>query len=234
LAYSLLSISGFILFHYFADIKYCQSEGGYYGTIPEPRRPLWCQNSIIPGYKLYSYVQDHYWFILFFLSFFLSFFFSFSFLSSFHPLKSLIRNVGFLRYYEVKQIPNFLLATPMIILSVYGIYTYFNYDRNRFLSLGLISSKETHQGKKKKKENGLFFTKTILPFIYLWVFLLVYLVPTIHIQVITRLFSSLPPIYWTITFTLYNSPKMFSFFIHYFVLYTLIGIVLYSNFYPPA
>jgi hypothetical protein len=37
------------------------------------------------------------------------------------------RNQGFLRYFQAKQIPNFLLAAPMILLSATGIYSYLRY-----------------------------------------------------------------------------------------------------------
>ncbi|KAF9927643.1 hypothetical protein FBU30_003019 [Linnemannia zychae] len=59
---------------------------------------------------IYTFVQDFYW------------------------------NVGFMRYYEIKQIPNFLMAAPMIILSASGIIYYILFDIHRALTIGLSST----------------------------------------------------------------------------------------------
>ncbi len=61
-------------------------------------RPSWCSDndekpSILgSSFSLYGHIQDKHW------------------------------NVGFFRYYEWKQIPNFLLAAPVLLLSIAGVY----------------------------------------------------------------------------------------------------------------
>ena len=59
----------------------------------------------------YSYIQSHYW------------------------------NVGFLKYFEFKQIPNFLLAVPILILSLCSFFCYCVNEDNKLTvkTLGLIS-----------------------------------------------------------------------------------------------
>ena len=47
-------------------------------------------------------------------------------------------DVGFLRFYKISNIPSFLLAAPMIILTMTSFYIYAKHDWNRFFQLGFM------------------------------------------------------------------------------------------------
>lgn len=85
----LVVVLPFAVYQYYAHSIYCKG-----GTNSVDHADLnqnknnWCTWGSYILPLHYSHVQSHYW------------------------------NVGFLRYFELKQIPNFLLATPMILLSV--------------------------------------------------------------------------------------------------------------------
>jgi phosphatidylinositol glycan class V len=149
---------------------------------------------------LYSFVQKEYW------------------------------DVGFFAYYEVKQIPNFVLAAPMILLSVAGIYTYSQPHSRAFWTLQMTNSDQSS-----------YWSSRLAVFMYLWLFMLAYVMTSMHIQVIIRFFTSLPPLYWYVghvwlksfgdkSKTSWTATVLLS----YFVLYGFIGIVLFASFLPPA
>ncbi|KAI9254454.1 GPI mannosyltransferase 2 [Phascolomyces articulosus] len=177
----------------------------YYGYLEYcPGRP-WCEQTIP---MLYSFVQKEYW------------------------------NNGFLTYYEVKQIPNFFLALPIISITVVGLWRYIQYDGLWFWSLGFLSSKD--QGGEPTMG---YTSRRAAPFMYLWGVLLFYATTCMHVQVIIRFFTSLPPLYW-FTAQLWmegfgNHSKAIQQWIakivlSYYVLYGLVGIVLFAAFLPPA
>lgn len=58
-------------------------------------------------------------------------------------------NVGFLKYYELKQIPNFLLATPAVLIILFAFLAYFGRHPVYVLSQGIIKPcKEAETDKK--------------------------------------------------------------------------------------
>ncbi|CAJ2650302.1 unnamed protein product [Trifolium pratense] len=61
---------------------------------------------------LYNYIQSHYW------------------------------NVGFLRYFQLKQLPNFLLASPILSLAFYSVVHYAKSRPQIFYSLGFDTTIE--------------------------------------------------------------------------------------------
>lgn len=104
-------------------------------------------------------------------------------------LRFYVRNVGFLKYYTLKNIPNFLIAAPILVFSFYAVYLFVFTLPRQFFSLGFIS--EHH-----RKENNGVFTTRVLVFIYHWFILLLVSVCILHVQVSTRFMSSCAPFYW--------------------------------------
>ena len=82
----------FAVYQYYAYTLYCTRRVNSVNiddTNSNLNKNNWCSWDSLLPPFHYSHVQSYYW------------------------------NVGFLRYFELKQIPNFLLATPMMLLSVY-------------------------------------------------------------------------------------------------------------------
>ncbi|KAI9483526.1 MAG: GPI mannosyltransferase 2 [Benjaminiella poitrasii] len=153
---------------------------------------------------LYSFVQKEYW------------------------------NNGFLAYYELKQIPNFILAAPIILLSIFGLKTFIQHDSFRFWTIGYVTTTAKNPG---------YFNSSLLVYMYLWICLLIFVTTEMHVQVIIRFFTSLPPLYWFVghlwikgfsgakgSIVSYIAQLVLS----YLVLYGLIGIILFAAFLPPA
>ncbi|KAF8768232.1 GPI mannosyltransferase 2-like [Argiope bruennichi] len=108
----------------------------------------------------YSYVQSRYW------------------------------DVGFLRYFSIKQIPNFLLAAPIVIIILVSCTKYFVRHRKDLWHLGFIES-------KIYDTSDVYSNIKCLPYFLHIFFITVFCILFIHIQVVTRMLcSSSPVLYW--------------------------------------
>lgn len=165
----------------------------------------------------YSYVQDHYW------------------------------NVGFLRYYEFKQIPNFLLALPIVLIIIVNSLKYFRKNSAYCWRLGIFHVKPSIIRSTKVSDQNQFV------FIVHAIGLTLFCVLFIHVQVTTRMLaSSSPMLYWFsanyfITqytqnkkndeivinvFDLKRLGRMQKIIIYYFLGYYALGTILFSNSLP--
>lgn len=172
--------------------------------LPVDLRP-WCSNRIP---MIYTFVQSHYWY---------------SSLCS-ELIQILPRNVGFLRYYELKQLPNFLLAAPILILSAIALYT---------------------RGRSVAASHNPWTQKELVFLVHLGLLSILLLTsmrtrcprnpvsnPT-DVQVATRLLSASPPIFW-VAASFFESKHHWRqrLVLLFFVMYALLGAVLFTNFYP--
>ncbi|XP_060640481.2 GPI mannosyltransferase 2 [Anolis sagrei] len=122
---------------------------------------------------LYAYIQDAYW------------------------------NVGFLRYFEPKQIPNFVLASPAILLGSWAVWWYVTANPWHCLTLGLLKRKSGM--KKEDKPSAGFSSPGVFVYVVHAAALLVFGTFCMHVQVITRfLGSSSPILYWFSAQLLYD------------------------------
>ncbi|KAM9213670.1 GPI mannosyltransferase 2 isoform 1-T1 [Leptosomus discolor] len=167
----------FALFQYYAYVRFCGPATGLERAVPKPLLQL----ALAKGYRLvtmdgvkppwcsqrfpvvYSYIQDTYW------------------------------NVGFLRYFELRQIPNFLLALPVTLLGSWAAWTYIVANPRHCLTLGL----ERRKGEEEDKPRAGFCCPAVFVYVVHATVLLAFGFFCVHVQVLTRfLGSSSPILYW--------------------------------------
>ncbi|KAK8726465.1 hypothetical protein OTU49_010265 [Cherax quadricarinatus] len=248
-----LVILPFALFQMWCYNMYCGEEGSSPSLAPHLEMFVrsnflhspdlgeaeWCYN--FPPLA-YSHVQDKYW------------------------------EVGFLRYYEVRQVPNFILALPVVMVIICHAALYMVDNPQVCWALGIPQSVTEQRSSKQSyfwPEEGINSWRI---FIYTAhsLCLCAFCVLCIHVQVTTRLLcSSCPVVYWFAAHLISDQPKNSAeensreneddlaeclsnmtkryqvsllselprpfwgqVILSYFILYFLIGIILYSNFLP--
>ncbi|KAB0797766.1 hypothetical protein PPYR_08759 [Photinus pyralis] len=165
----------------------------------------------------YSYIQSHYW------------------------------NVGFLKYFECKQIPNFLLAAPIVLFLMYNNCKFFAMHKRYCLNLGIFNFNFSTSREKSKTVST--FKPKMFVFIVHETFLIIFCVFCIHVQVTTRMLCSASPVlYWFAAYSFKYIKEhdsgirnMFLFqkhdftqrlILYYFIGYVVIGTVMFTNFLP--
>ncbi|GAX12342.1 phosphatidylinositol glycan, class V [Fistulifera solaris] len=170
-----------------------------------------------PWFNLYGHVQKKYW------------------------------NVGFLRYFQIKQIPNFLLAGPILMLSALATSTWIQTSwtllsdnqksvPNRTI-LWIVDALQTFGGEQRPTAPLLTPGDVLQGSPYLLGFYAVLAASTLlgltiaHVQISTRLIcSSCPALYWFLVGAL--NKRFGDAIIGYFLLYNILGVIMHPNWLP--
>ena len=149
-------------------------------------------------------------------------------------------NVGFLRYYEFKQMPNFLLALPIVSLCLYAMYIILSspgsFDIIR--TLGLVEKANVFNKREQKQKQETIPAERGLVYVVHACFLLVAGILGFHVQILTRMLcSSSPVVYWlfgSVVLQHMHGRKSYLLMVivSYFLLYNVLGFFLHCNFYP--
>ena len=136
-------------------------------------------------------------------------------------------NVGFLQYFEVKQLPNFALALPVIVISCVAVFSYIFRCKD-----ALVETRNLRAWIDSKPMQ-------FMPYAMHLLFLVTYGLTSVHIQILTRMiFSSSPLVYFCMAryighyIVLKQKTVFFKLLLTYHILYFVIGIALHANFYP--
>lgn len=160
--------------------------------------------------SVYTFVQSHYW------------------------------NVGFLRYWELSQLPNFLLAAPVLTLVAYTTLTFYRDSSWSQTLASLFPSSPTSTPKATSEEYGLTLRSApkAVPYVVHALVLGLILLFASHVQIALRLATpgGMPAVWWGAAhLTLYSRGLWVRrLIVGYLAMQYCVAIVLYAGFYPPA
>ena len=132
------------------------------------------------------------------------------------------RDVGFLKYWTLNQLPLFLLAAPVLGLLI-SSSTSFLRDPSRHSRLTLIQEKGAA-------------SLVIRSLASMQLFIAVLAITNYHVQIITRLASAYPVWYWWIASSLLGQTDQKSGFMiaTFMIMYAGVQGSLFASFLPPA
>lgn len=159
--------------------------------------------------SVYSFVQSHYW------------------------------NVGFMRYWEVAQIPNFFLASPVLFMVGYAGWVFYRDSTAGQILASLIpfSSHGTEESRGKARGGfELHSSPKATPYIVYGIVLGLILLFASHIQIALRLATpgGMSMVWWGAAHAVLYCERMRKVVLGYLSIQYVVAIVLYAGFYPPA
>ena len=121
--------------------------------------------------------------------------------------------VGFFSYYQIKNIPNFLLASPMVCICAYIIHSGYK----------TIATDGYYKYLQNCRAFNMVYMAALLGLIVVYA----------HVQIVTRVIcSSCPYLYLEVSLLLAQNKRSKVAIISYFLMFNIVGVFMHSNHYP--
>ncbi|OSD00408.1 glycosyltransferase family 76 protein [Trametes coccinea BRFM310] len=145
-------------------------------------------------------------------------------------------NVGFLRYWTVQQLPNFLLGTPPLALLIAFTlrYTHLAFLPRLFAFFSSTAPERRSAGGTREAGRSPFLTPAIAPHVIHGLVLCLLLLFASHTQIVLRQAASMPLTYWAAAWFLVERPRMGRWWVGWSVVWGAVSCVLWAAFLPPA
>ncbi|KAH8107800.1 glycosyltransferase family 76 protein [Cristinia sonorae] len=162
--------------------------------------------------------------------------------SNFPPLiytyvQSKYWNVGFLRYWTLAQVPNFLMCAPILVILLWftSIHIRDALIPRLLDTLHPPSASSTTQPKRTPTQRtSPFLSPTFTPhIIHTFLLTLLYIFAS-HTQIVLRQAAAMPTTYWAAAYLLMEKPRMGRWWVGWSVVWGAVSVVLWAAFLPPA
>ena len=163
-------------------------------------------SSVIPSWcsnwlpSIYAHVQSHYW------------------------------NVGFLRYWTLQQLPNFIISLPPLVM----LFSFSTFHLRLTYAQTKLNQSEAQP--KHRDFHTTFLFPSITPHAIHAFILSSTVLFASHTQIILRLAPSMPILYWGVAWLLVNrgTENWGRVWVGWSVIWGAISLVLWTTFLPPA
>jgi len=153
--------------------------------------------------------------------------------SSYSFIQGKYWNVGFLNYWELPQIPNFVMAAPPLLLLLWSATTHLKITIPAVFNTSDRDA-EAKRRKVQQRAPSVFVNLSVIPHaIHTLVFSLLILF-TSHVQIILRFASSMPFLYWSAARLLLEHPRLGKWWVGWSIVWGLVSVVNWGVFLPPA
>lgn len=142
-------------------------------------------------------------------------------------------NVGFLRYWTLQQLPNFVIAAPPLALLLASSTHYLRHALLPRLRTSLSPSSKSAT-KPETPFLSPFLSPSIAPHAIHALAITLMLLFSAHTQIVLRLAASTPFTYWAAAWLLVEHPRWGKYWVGWSVVWGATSIVLWATFLPPA